>query len=49
MAEDAMRAIHQQFTTALEGLSSQKAEYKNELAQSRQQSANELAALRQEV
>ena len=49
MAEDAMRAMHQQFTTALEGLTRQNTELKNELKQSRQQAANELAALRQEV
>ena len=49
MTEDAMRAMHQQFTTALEGLTRQNAELQNELTQSRQQAANELAALRQEV
>ena len=49
MAEDAMRAMHQQFTTALEGLTKQNTELQNELNQSRQQAANELAALRQEV
>ena len=42
-----MRAMHQQFTTALDGLT-QNTELKNELAQSRQQAAKELAALRQE-
>ena len=42
MTEDAMRAVHQQFTTALEGLTRQSAELQNELAQSRQQAANEL-------
>ena len=49
MAEDAMRGMHQQFTTALEGLARQNVELQNELSQSRQQAANELAALRQEV
>ena len=44
-----MRAMHQQFTTALEGLARQNVELQNELNQSRQQAANELAALRQEV
>ena len=48
MAEDAMRTMHQQFTTALEGLTRQNTELKNELAHSRQQAANELAALGQE-
>ena len=43
-----MRAMHQQFTATLEG-SRQNVELQNELAQSRQQAANELAALRQEV
>ena len=49
MAEDAMRAMHQQFTTSLEGLTRQNTELQSELNQSRQQAANELAALRQEV
>ena len=49
MAEDAVRAMHQQFTTALEGLTRQNTELQNELNQSRQEAANELAALRQEV
>ena len=44
-----MRAMHQQFTATLEGLARQNVELQNELAQSRQQAANELAALRQEV
>ena len=44
-----MRAMHQQFTTAIEGLTRQDTELQNELNQSRQQAANELAALRQEV
>ena len=43
-----MRAMHQ-FATAVEGLTRQNAELQNELTQSRQQAANELAALRQEV
>ena len=47
MTEDAVRAMHQQFTATLEGLAMQNVQ--NELAQSRQQVANELAALRQEV
>ena len=41
--------MHQQSTTALEGLIRQNAELQNELNQSRQQVANELAASRQEV
>ena len=49
MTEDAMKAMHQQFTTALGGLTKQNVELQNELAQSRHQAANELAALRQEV
>ena len=49
MAEDALRAVHQQFTTAQEGLTRQNTELQNELNQSRQQAAKELAALRQEV
>ena len=49
MTEDAMRAMHQQFTATLEGLARQNVELQNELTQSRQQAANELAALRQEV
>ena len=49
MTEDAMRAMHQQFTATLEGLTRQKVELQNELNQSRQQAANEVAALRQEV
>ena len=43
-----MRAMHQQFTTTLEGLARQNVDLQNELAQSRQ-ATNELAALRQEV
>ena len=49
MTEDAMRAMHQQFTATLEGLARQNVELQNELAQSRRQAANELATLRQEV
>ena len=49
MTDDAMRAMHQQFTATLEGLARQNAELQNELAESRQRAANELAALRQEV
>ena len=45
MAEEEMRAMHQQFTTALEGLARQNTELQNELNQRRQQAANELAAL----
>ena len=44
-----MRAMHQQFTATLEGLARQNVDLQNELAQSRQQAANGLAALRQEV
>ena len=44
-----MRAMYQQFTTALDSLTRQHAELQNELAQNRQQAGNELAALRQEV
>ena len=49
MSEDALRAMHQQFTATLARLAKQNVELQNELAQSRQQAANELAALRQEV
>ena len=44
-----MRAMDQQFTTALDGLTRQNTELQNVLAQSRQQAATELAAPRQEV
>ena len=44
-----MRAMYQQFTTALDSLTMGHAELQNELNQSRQQAGNELAALRQEV
>ena len=44
-----MRAMHQHFTATLEGLARQNVELQNELTQSRQQAANELAALRQKV
>ena len=47
--EDAMRAMHQQFTATLEGLAKQNVELQDELAQSRQPAANQLAVLRQEV
>ena len=49
MAEDAMRVMQQQFTTALDGLTRQNVDLQAELAQSRQQAASELAALRQEI
>ena len=49
VSEDAMRAMHQQFTATLEGLARQNVEFQNELAQSRQPAANELAALGQDV
>ena len=49
MTDDAMRAMHQQFAATLEGLARQNVELQNDLAQSRQQATNELAALRQEV
>ena len=48
MKADALRGMHQQFTAALEGLARQNVELQNELAQSRQQAADELAVLRQE-
>ena len=49
MTEDAMGGMHQRFTATLEGLARQSVELQNELAHSRQQAANELAALRQDV
>ena len=49
MTEDALRAMHQQFTATLEGLARQNVDLQAELAQNRQQAASELAALRQEV
>ena len=49
MTEDAMRAMHQQFTATLEGLARQNVELQNELAQSRRQAASDIDALRQEV
>ena len=49
VAEDAMRAMQQQFTTALDSLTRQNVDLQVELAQSRQQAASEVAALRQEV
>ena len=36
MTEDAVRAMHQQFTATLEGLARQDVKLQNELAQSRQ-------------
>ena len=47
MAEEAIRTMQQQFTSALDGLTQQNSELQAEVAQSRQQAANELAALRQ--
>ena len=49
MAEEAVRALQQQFATALDGLTRQNVDLQAELAKSRQQAASELAALRQEV
>ena len=49
VAEEAIRASQQQFTTTLDGLTRQNVDLQAELAQSRQQAASELAALRQEV
>ena len=43
----AIRTMQQQFTSALDGLTQQNSELQAEVAQSRQQAANELAALRQ--
>ena len=37
MTEDAMRAMHQQFTDTLEGLAKQSVELQNKLAQSSKQ------------
>ena len=48
-AEEALRQIQQQFTTALEGLSRQNAELQADLEQNRQAAASGLAALRQEL
>ena len=49
MAEDAMRAMQRQFTSALDSLTRQNVDLQAELAQNRQQAASELAALRQEI
>ena len=49
MAEEAIRTIQQQFTMALDGLTRRNSELQDAVAQSRQQAANESAALRQEV
>ena len=48
-AEEALRQMQQQFTTALEGLSRQNAELQAELEQTRQAAASGLAALRQQL
>ena len=47
--EEAIRAMQQQFTAALDGLTRQNAYLQAELAHSRQQAANEMVALGQEV
>ena len=44
-----MRAMQQQSTTALDGLTRQNVDLQAELAQRRQQATSELAALRQEI
>ena len=44
-----MRAMQEQFTTALDGLTRQNVDLQAELAQRRQQATSELAALRQEI
>ena len=49
MADEAIRAMQQQFTTAHNGPTGQNVDLQAELAQSRQQAASELAAFRQEV
>ena len=49
MTEDAMRAMQQQCTTALDSLTRQNVDLQAELAQNRQQVASELAALRQQI
>ena len=49
MAEEAVMAMQQQFTTALDGSTWQNVDLRAELAQSRHQAASELAALRQEI
>ena len=48
-AEEALRQMQQQFTTALDGLSRQNAELQAELEQNRQAAASGLAALRQDL
>ena len=49
MAEEAVRGMQQQFTTALDSLTRQNVDLQAELGQNRQQAASELAALRQEI
>ena len=49
MAEDAVRAMQQQFTTALDSLNRHNVHLQAELVQNRQQAANWLAALREEL
>ena len=49
MVEEAIRTMQQHFTSALDGLTRHNSELQAELAQSRQQAVNELAALMQEV
>ena len=49
MAEEAIRTMQRQFKSALDGQTTQNTELQAELAQSRQQAANELAVLQQEV
>ena len=49
MAEAVIRAKQQQSTAAWEGLTGQTGELQGELAQSRQQTSNGIAALTQEV
>ena len=49
MAEDAIRAMQQQFKSALDNVTRQNVDLQAELAQNRQQAASELAALRQEI
>ena len=49
MAEEAMRTMQQQFTSALDSSSRQNVDLQAELARNRQQAASELEALRQEL
>ena len=49
MAEEAIRAMQEQFSVALEGLTRQSADLQAELTQRRQQAPNQIAALIQEV